>query len=540
MPRDPDRQVGAAARAVGDHAQRQQRVLRRATRRTTNAVEQHDGGGERDDRQRVRPRSASRSSRSRRRARTGRRSRAAVPGQVDAAGGPAARWLTSSRSAAIAVGIAISRFTYRHQRQDSHSVRMPPSSRPTAAPPPAIAPKMPNALPRSAGSVNVVVSSASADGASSAPKTPCSARARDEHAERAGGAADRRGDGEAEQAADEGPLAAEQVAEAAAEQQQRAERQRVGGDDPLALVVGEAEVLLRAGQRDVHDRRRRARPSAGRCRSARGSASGARDGGCRQDACGSCEEKWRYGLNLRQKLARSGGLAPLRCYRRLDDRRPARCAPTPSATARGSSSGGGGVRRARRSTSRSTTSPPPPGVGVGHRLPPLPGQGRAHRRAVRGQDRTRSSRSRATRWTSRTRGRRSRRSCAAVCRAAGRGPRPEGGAPRAATAAASAWPHARDAIAPIAHAARCSARRRRAPCARTSATFDVPMMHFAVGFDRRPHPRRRARVLGAHPHAAHRRARARALGADADAGAAARAGAVPHDHVAPPLTDKNV
>ena len=36
---------------------------------------------------------------------------------------------------------------------------------------------MPNAFPRSAGSVNVVVSSDSAAGASSAPKAPCSARA---------------------------------------------------------------------------------------------------------------------------------------------------------------------------------------------------------------------------------------------------------------------------------------------------------------------------------------------------------------------------
>ena len=46
-----------------------------------------------------------------------------------------------------------------------------------AAPVPAIEPKMPNALPRSRGSVNVVVSSASADGASIAPKRPCKARA---------------------------------------------------------------------------------------------------------------------------------------------------------------------------------------------------------------------------------------------------------------------------------------------------------------------------------------------------------------------------
>ena len=96
----------------------------------------------------------------------------------------------------------------------------PPSSRPMAAPPPAIAPKMPNALARSDGSVKVVVSRTSAAGASSAPKTPCSGAGGDEHAEALGGAADGRSDGEAEQAGDEGALAAEEVADAAAEQQQ--------------------------------------------------------------------------------------------------------------------------------------------------------------------------------------------------------------------------------------------------------------------------------------------------------------------------------
>src|SRR3954453_21221054 len=73
--------------------------------------------------------------------------------------------------------MANSRLTYRHQRHDSVSVRMPPSSRPIAAPPPAIAPKIPNAFPRSSGLVNVVVSSDSADGASRAPNAPCNARA---------------------------------------------------------------------------------------------------------------------------------------------------------------------------------------------------------------------------------------------------------------------------------------------------------------------------------------------------------------------------
>jgi hypothetical protein len=62
----------------------------------------------------------------------------------------------------------------------------------------------------------------------------------DEDAERVGGAADRRCDGEPEQAADERPLAPEQVADPPAQQQQGPERQRVGGDDPLPVVVGEA------------------------------------------------------------------------------------------------------------------------------------------------------------------------------------------------------------------------------------------------------------------------------------------------------------
>ncbi len=86
-------------------------------------------------------------------------------------------WLTSRTVALAAAGIANSRFTYRHQRHDSNWVRIPPSRRPSAAPPPAIAPKIPNALPRSSGSVNVVVSRPSADGARSAPNPPCSARA---------------------------------------------------------------------------------------------------------------------------------------------------------------------------------------------------------------------------------------------------------------------------------------------------------------------------------------------------------------------------
>ncbi len=118
---------------------------------------------------------------------------------------------------------------------EAYCVSTPPSSRPTEAPLPAIAPKMPNALLRSRRSVKVVVSSDSAAGASSAPNAPCTARAATSIPKRLRGAADRGGDREADQAGDERPLAAEQVADPAAEQQQAAERERVGGDDPLAV-----------------------------------------------------------------------------------------------------------------------------------------------------------------------------------------------------------------------------------------------------------------------------------------------------------------
>jgi hypothetical protein len=76
-----------------------------------------------------------------------------------------------------AVGNARNGLTNSVQRQDRSCVSTPPSNNPTAPPLPAIAPKMPNALFRSAGSENVVVNTASTDGASSAPNAPWRARA---------------------------------------------------------------------------------------------------------------------------------------------------------------------------------------------------------------------------------------------------------------------------------------------------------------------------------------------------------------------------
>jgi hypothetical protein len=101
--------------------------------------------------------------------------------------------------------------------------------------------------------VNVSASSDSTVGASSAANA-LDRPGRDQDREVWGGAA-RRGRGrEAHQPGEERPLPAERVREPAAEQQQAAERQRVGGDDPLPLRVGDVQRALRGRQRDVDDR----------------------------------------------------------------------------------------------------------------------------------------------------------------------------------------------------------------------------------------------------------------------------------------------
>ena len=64
---------------------------------------------------------------------------ATAPG-TSSCGRSAGTWLVSSTIAANTAGTAITTFTYRHQRHDRYSVRIPPSSSPTAPPAPAIAP----------------------------------------------------------------------------------------------------------------------------------------------------------------------------------------------------------------------------------------------------------------------------------------------------------------------------------------------------------------------------------------------------------------
>ena len=118
-----------------------------------------------------------------------------------------------------------------------------------------IAAYTPNARVRGGPSGKVVVISDSAAGATSAPPTPCTARAVSKKAWRGGEPADQRGGGEQQQPGDEHLAAAEQVPGPAAEQQQPAEGQRVGVDHPFQAGPGKAERPLDVRQGDVDDGR---------------------------------------------------------------------------------------------------------------------------------------------------------------------------------------------------------------------------------------------------------------------------------------------
>ncbi len=84
----------------------------------------------------------------------------------------------TKRMAAAKAASPIGRLTMNTQRHDNRSVRMPPSSSPTAAPPAAMPLHTLSAFVRSSCSVKVVVMIDSAAGDTSAPPRPCRARPR--------------------------------------------------------------------------------------------------------------------------------------------------------------------------------------------------------------------------------------------------------------------------------------------------------------------------------------------------------------------------
>ena len=81
-----------------------------------------------------------------------------------------------SRADSTAAAAPTGTLTKKIHSQLSASMRMPPSSRPKAPPPAAIALQTPSALVRSGPSGKVVVMIESAAGETSAPPRPCSAR----------------------------------------------------------------------------------------------------------------------------------------------------------------------------------------------------------------------------------------------------------------------------------------------------------------------------------------------------------------------------
>jgi len=124
--------------------------------------------------------------------------------------------------------------TKKIHSQPAYFVRMPPKSTPAAAPLPPIAPQMPSALLRSEPSSNVVVMIASVAGDTIAAPTPCTARAAISTPIEPARPQTMRRKRKQRHPDHEHPAATEEISCSPAQQQEPAERDRVGVDDPLA------------------------------------------------------------------------------------------------------------------------------------------------------------------------------------------------------------------------------------------------------------------------------------------------------------------
>ena len=122
-------------------------------------------------------------------------------------------------------------------------------------PPDATKPKTPIAFARSAGSVKSTMISESDDRRDDRAADALHGARRDQHPLRRREPAGERREREERDPEQEQPAMAVEVAEPAAEQQEAAEGQQVGVDDPRERGLREAEVVPDRRQRDVHDRR---------------------------------------------------------------------------------------------------------------------------------------------------------------------------------------------------------------------------------------------------------------------------------------------
>ena len=110
---------------------------------------------------------------------------------------------------------------------ETSSVSTPPSSRPNAAPPAAIALHTPSAFVRSPVSLNVVDDDRQRRGRDERAAEALDAAADDQHRRGLREAVEQRGDREQRDPGHEQPLAPDQVGGAAAEHQEAAEHERV-------------------------------------------------------------------------------------------------------------------------------------------------------------------------------------------------------------------------------------------------------------------------------------------------------------------------
>ena len=131
------------------------------------------------------------------------------------------------------------------------SISQPPSTRPSAPPPPAMPAQMAMALARSLDG-KLLTRMLSVAGMTSAPPMPMTARAAmTSAAESAKKVAYAEPSAEQHDARLHEALAAEAVAQRAGGEQHAGEHERVGVDDPLLLAVGQAERLRHRRQGDV-------------------------------------------------------------------------------------------------------------------------------------------------------------------------------------------------------------------------------------------------------------------------------------------------
>ena len=173
------------------------------------------------------------------------------PRQVEPGRRIGSRLSGTCRSAKTKTTAASGRLIRKTARQ-VHSTSHPPKNGPTAPATPPNPDQAPTAAARS-GPWNDAEISARLPGVSSAPPTPCNARAAMRTGDVRGQPAGERRQREPRHPDEEDPPTAEVVAQRPAEQDERRQRQRVGVDRPLQIAEARVELGADARQRDVDD-----------------------------------------------------------------------------------------------------------------------------------------------------------------------------------------------------------------------------------------------------------------------------------------------